>query len=55
MADATSQVDEAAQQFNALSAQISHQMAQLQSTVEQSKEALAAAASTMYTICPEQE
>lgn len=55
LADATAQVDDAAQQFKALSCKISDQMTQLQSTVEKSKEALAAAASTMYTICPEQE
>lgn len=55
LADATAQVDDAAQEFKALSGKISDHITQLQSTVEQSKQALANAASTMYTICPEQE
>lgn len=55
LADATAQVDDAAQEFKALSCKISDHITQLQTTVEQSKQALASAASTMYTICPEQE
>ena len=52
LADATAQVDEAAEHFKALSLHINSQMLDLQSTVERSKNALLGAAATMYTICP---
>lgn len=53
LADATSQVDEAAQAFDTLSSQLAEQLAQLQDTIAQSKNALLGAAATMYTIRPE--
>ncbi len=54
LADATTQVDEAADHFKLLSQRISNQMSDLESTVERSKSALLAASATMYTICPEE-
>lgn len=52
LADATTQVDDAAEHFKILSQRISSQMSELQATVEHSKNALMGAAATMYTICP---
>ena len=52
LADATAQVDEAAEQFKDLSQRINAQLAEMQATVERSKNALLGAATTMYTICP---
>lgn len=52
LADATTQVDDAAEHFKLLSQRITSQMADLQATVERSKNALMGAAATMYTICP---
>lgn len=54
LADATSQVDEAAQAFDCLSAQLAEQLVQLQDTIAQSKNALLGASATMYTIRPEE-
>ena len=52
LADATAQVDDAAEHFKLLSQRISAQMTDLQTTVERSKNALMGAAATMYTISP---
>ena len=52
LADATTQVDEAAEHFQLLSQRITGQLAELQTTVERSKDALKGAAATMYSICP---
>ena len=52
LADATTQVDEAAEQFKLLSQRISTQLADMQATVDRSKNALLGAAATMYTIAP---
>lgn len=52
LADATTQVDDAAKHFDLLSQRISSQLADLQATVERSKDALMGAAATMYTVCP---
>ena len=52
LADATTQVDDAAEHFKILSQRISAQMSDLQATVERSKNALLGAAATMYTIAP---
>ena len=52
LADATTQVDDAAEHFKLLSQRISGQLSELQATVEKSKNALQGAAATMYTICP---
>lgn len=52
LADATTQVDDAAEHFKILSQRISGQLSELQATVEKSKNALQGAAATMYTICP---
>lgn len=52
LADATTQVDEAAEHFKLLSQRVSTQMADLQATVERSRSALVSASATMYTICP---
>ena len=54
LADATAQVDEAAEHFKTLSLHINAQLLDLQSTVERSKNALLGAAATMYTISPTQ-
>lgn len=54
LADATTQVDEAAQAFDALSGQLAEQLAQLQDTIAKGKNALLGAAATMYTIRPEE-
>lgn len=53
LADATSQVDEAAQAFDSLSGQLAEQLSQLQDTIARSKNALLGATATMYTIRPE--
>lgn len=52
LADATTQVDEAAEHFKLLSQRLTSQISDLQTTVERSKNALVSAATTMYTICP---
>ncbi|MBE6934714.1 MAG: hypothetical protein E7462_06695 [Ruminococcaceae bacterium] len=52
LADATTQVDEAAEQFKLLSNRITVQMADLQATVDRSKDALTGAAATLYAVCP---
>lgn len=52
LSDATTQVDDAAEHFKILSQRISEQLAELQATVERSKNALQGAAATMYTIRP---
>ncbi len=52
LADATTQVDDAAEHFKILSQRISEQLAELQVTVDKSKNALQGAAATMYTIRP---
>ena len=52
LADATTQVDEAAEHFKLLSQRLSSQISDLQTTVDRSKNALLSAAATMYTICP---
>ena len=52
LADATTQVDDAAEHFKILSQRISDQLGELQATVERSKNALQGAAATMYTIRP---
>ena len=52
LADATSQVDDAAEHFKILSQRISGQLAELQATVDRSKNALQGAAATLYTISP---
>ena len=52
LADATTQVDDAAEHFKILSQRISDQLSELQATVERSKNALQGAAATMYTIRP---
>ena len=52
LADATTQVDEAAEHFKILSQRITMQLSDLQTTVDRSKNALLGAAATMYTICP---
>ena len=53
LADATTQVDEAAEQFKLLSQRITTHLADMQATVDRSKNALLGAAATMYTIAPE--
>ena len=52
LADATTQVDDAAEHFKILSQRISGQLSELQATVERSKNALQGAAATLYTITP---
>ena len=52
LADATTQVDDAAEHFKILSQRISEQLTELQATVDKSKNALQGAAATMYTIRP---
>ncbi len=52
LADATTQVDDAAEHFKILSLRISEQLSELQANVERSKSALQGAAATMYTIRP---
>ena len=52
LADATAQVDDAADHFKILSQRIGEQLAELQATVDKSKNALQGAAATMYTIRP---
>ena len=52
LADATTQVDDAADHFKILSQRISEQLVELQATVDKSKNALQGAAATMYTIRP---
>ena len=52
LADATAQVDDAAEHFKILSQRISEQLSELQATVDRSKNALQGAAATMYTIRP---
>ena len=52
LADATTQVDDAAEHFKILSQRITEQLAELQATVDRSKNALQGAAATMYTIRP---
>lgn len=53
LAQATTQVDNAALQFRQIAEAVSCQMAQLQMTVDSSKNALLDAATTMYAIRPE--
>ena len=55
LADATTQVDGAALQFQLLSDRVNSQMAELQAAVEGSKAALVGATATMYAIRPEAE
>ena len=52
LADATTQVDDAAEHFKILSQRITEQLGELQATVDRSKNALQGAAATMYTIRP---
>ena len=52
LADATTQVDDAAEHFKILSQRISEQLSELQTTVDHSKNALQGAAATLYTIRP---
>lgn len=52
LADATAQVDDAAEHFKILSQRIGEQLSELQATVDKSKNALQGAAATMYTIRP---
>lgn len=52
LADASVQVDDAAEQFQLLSQRISTQLTDLQTMVERSKNALQSASATMYAICP---
>lgn len=52
LADATTQVDDAAEHFKILSQRIGEQLSELQATVDRSKNALQGAAATMYTIRP---
>ena len=52
LADATTQVDDAAKHFKILSQRINEQLGELQATVDKSKTALQDAAATMYTIRP---
>ena len=52
LADATAQVDDAAEHYKILSQRITEQLSELQATVEHSKNALQGAAATMYTIRP---
>lgn len=54
LAEATTQVDDAAKQFDVLSAQLADQLSLLQDTISHSKNALLGAAATMYTIRPEE-
>ena len=53
LAQATSQVDSAAERFRRAADRINSQMGELQAAVELSKSALVDAATTMYTIRPE--
>lgn len=55
IAQATTQVDGAATMFRQIAEQVSEQMAQLQSAVDDSKNALMDAAATMYAIRPDAE
>lgn len=55
LADATVKVDDAAAMIAQVSDQVSEQLAQLQSAVSGSKQALQDAAATMYTIRPNPE
>ncbi len=55
LAEATVRIDTACGQFRQIAEKVNDQMAELQSAVEGSKNALADAAATMYTICPEGE
>lgn len=52
VADATSKVDEAAQQINGIADQVASQLGVLQSAVIDSKQALQEAAAALYTIQP---
>ncbi len=54
LAQATTQVDNAALQFRQIAEAVSSQMAQLQLAVDSSKNALLDAATTMYSIRPEE-
>ncbi len=55
LAQATTQVDEAALRFKAVAEEMNAHMAQLQQSVESSKNALLEAATTLYAIRPEAE
>lgn len=55
LADATTLVDQAAQQFGAVAESVSEQIAQLQAAVDNSKAALQDAATTMYAIRPQSD
>lgn len=55
LAQATSQVDQAAGQFRQIAEQVNSQMTLLQQAVDSGKCALMDAANTMYSIRPEQE
>ena len=52
LADATAQVDDAAEHFAILSQRITSQLSELQATVAHSKDALQGAAATLYAIVP---
>lgn len=52
LADATAQVDDAADQYKQLSQQLTALMTQMQIMVDRSRNALTSAANTMYTIRP---
>lgn len=55
LAQATTQVDAAAETFRAIADQVSGQMSRLQQAVDSSKAALVDAAATMYAIRPENQ
>lgn len=55
LADATTLVDQAAQQFGAVAESVNEQIAQLQAAVDSSKAALQDAAATMYAIRPQSD
>lgn len=55
LAQATTQVDTAANHFQTIAQQVNAQMAQLQSAVDSGRSALQEAAATMYTIRPEEK
>ena len=52
LADATTQVDDAAEHFKILSQRITSQLSELEATVDHSKNALQSAAATLYAISP---
>lgn len=53
LADATAQVDSAAEQFRFIAETVSQQVSAMQNAVDSGKAAMESAAATLYTICPE--